>query len=144
MDTLGTKLGQQLQNLAAQITDMQNKVLETNQDLGGNTIVADEMDKKNRVNHMKEYIQTAEIIFSNASIYSESVAGTVVGYPTDVADLVGTFGSVLGMDDTPRRRVNEWLPAEDIPEGRLSTSIPDHLQLTKHPRRSQDRHRYRR
>lgn len=135
METLGTKLGQQLENLAAQITDMQNKVLETNQGLRGNTIVADELDEKNHIKHMEEYIQTAEVIFSNASIYSESVAGTVVGHSTDVANLVEKFGSVLGMNDTQRRQVNEWLPGEKIPKGRLSTFILDHLKPTKHLRR---------
>lgn len=124
---MGDRLGQQLESLAAQITEMQKKVLETNQDLDGNTIVADESDKKNHIKHIEEYIQTAEVILSNGSVYAESVTGTVIGDSADVTNLSGTFGSVLGMNDAQRRRVNQWLPAEQIPESTLSTLFHDHF-----------------
>ena len=126
METLGDRLGQQLESLAAQITDMQKKVLETNQDLSGSSIVADESDKKNHIQHIEEYIQTAETILSNGSVYAESVTGTVVGDSADVTNLPETFGSVLGMNDAQRRRIHQWLPGEQMPESALSTLFHHH------------------
>lgn len=123
MEVLGDKLTQQLGGLEAQIVDMQAKVSRTNQDLSDNTIVGDELDNNKQMKHFKNYIKRAENIFSKGTVYSESVASTVVGHPDDVASLAGTVGSVLEMNDTQRRRVHEWIPGERIYEGGISTVL---------------------
>lgn len=87
---------------------MQRKVSEND----NTTLLGEEQTQ-----HMKEYISTAETIFSNASVYTGSVSGTVIGNRTDVANLTSTFGSVLGIDDDYRRRINQWVPGEGILEG---------------------------
>ncbi|KAK0122757.1 hypothetical protein ONS96_009792 [Cadophora gregata f. sp. sojae] len=115
VDILGDRLGQQLEDLAVQITDIQVKVSKSNQDLSGGTTAAEDINGKSHMKHIEEHIQTAEIILSNASAYSKSVSATVVGHGADVANLTGAFGSVLGMDDVQRHRVKDWLPREGVP-----------------------------
>lgn len=115
VEFLSDKLSQQLSSLAAQIADVQKKVSETKEStLDGDTQALDVEQNQ----HMKEHIRTAEVIFSKASVYAESVSGTVVGDPADLGNRTGIFGSVVGMEDYQRQRVNQWLPGEEVSEGR--------------------------
>lgn len=121
VETLGEGLGEQLAALAVQITDVQTKVSEINEkgnDVDEETLVIAEPElNKQHVQHIEEYIASAKTILSNATVYNESISGTVVGNSDDVADMTGKFGSVLGLNDDQRNRVNQWLPGEPEKNG---------------------------
>ena len=98
---------------------MQSKVTETNdiQIFDGETLTSDNQGNQQQIHHMKQYINSAKTILSDASVYAGSVSGTVVGHPVDVANMADTFGSVLGLDDDRRQRIAQWLPGEPAIEG---------------------------
>jgi hypothetical protein len=104
---MGVALSQQLARLSVQIADVQQKVSETNDThIGGDhSLVVDEQENNQQSQHMEEYIQSAKIILSNASIYHGSVSGT--------------FSSVMGLNDEQRQRVAKWLPGEQSLQGKL-------------------------
>lgn len=58
------------------------------------------------------HVLAAKAIFSDASVYNESTAGTVMGDPTDAADLATTFGSVVGLNDDQKDSIRQWIPDE--------------------------------
>ena len=121
VEFLGDRLEKQLSSLAAQIADVQKKVSEANEEtnLDGETVVLDAQQNQ----HMQECIRTAEVIFTNASVYAGTVAGTAVGDSADVGGLTGIFGSVLGINDDQRERINKWVPGEGLAEGMCHKSF---------------------
>jgi hypothetical protein len=112
---IGSGLSQQLENLAAQITDVQEKMLELKdiQTEASKTLIVDEQDIKHQKEHMENCIKSAKTVFSDASSYN----GSILGDSADVAGMAGEFGSVLGLNDDQRQRVKQWIPGEAPNEG---------------------------
>jgi hypothetical protein len=112
------RLEQQLKTLTDQISDVQAKVAEiiiTPQ--AGDDTWLDGSDQQQRRRHMDAHVTAAKAFFSDASIYNESIAGTLVGDTADVADLAATFGSIIGLNDDQKNRIREWIPHEEMIDG---------------------------
>lgn len=121
-EALSAGLNHQLASLAAQITDAERKVSDTfdNPMQNGSSLVIDTLETKQHVQHIEEYIQSAKTVYSNASVYAGSTSGAIVGDSFDMANMSETFGSVLGLSDDQRNRVNQWLPGKDANQGNMT------------------------
>jgi hypothetical protein len=126
-ERIGAKLSRQLTTIAVQMTDLQIKVsaskyqsteVNTETELDIITLIGGEQENKQQTQHMEQYLSTVNVIYANATEYNGSVAGTVIGDETDVADITETFGSDHGLDDDQRLRVHEWRRhSEHLSEG---------------------------
>lgn len=112
------RLEQQLNTLTDQISDVQDRIAEINiVPQAEDDILLDDQDQQQRRRHMEAHVLAGKAIFADASIYKESIAGTLVGDSADVADLAATFGSVVGLSNDQKDRIRQWMPREDMIDG---------------------------
>ncbi|QDS69881.1 hypothetical protein FKW77_000620 [Venturia effusa] len=105
------RLERQVQVLAGQISDMQRQIANVNfAPQASADLPLDDQERQQRCRHMEAHISAARTMFSDASVYNESIAGTVIGDSADVADLAATFGSVVGLSNDQTNRIRQWMP----------------------------------
>lgn len=117
-ENIGTGLEQKLAILASQITDVQQKVSATGhvQIQGEETIVKNELESKSHAAHILAHVEAAQEVFSTGSVYAGSFSGTAMGGEDHLDRVTEAFGSVLGLDEQHRRRIDNWLPGKTLSE----------------------------